>query len=120
MVYISFAEFDDLFGCSELWLPVAYLRSEKCREIDGGISAAFRILIETIFGCPGCLQEAGVMGKTTEGLDYIFFSEFGDIVGDDDMLTKSQDVRGASSLLPCQKCKNTLLTRILFSLIFGV
>ena len=87
-------------------MPVAFLGTKNVKKTKGGFSNCMRLLLRTWFIEP--LQLA-TMGFTIE-LDRptILLARFSRIVADCDAIRAAFSLKGASSTLPCCKCRNVL------------
>jgi len=102
--YWSLLDFGQALRREECWLHMGVLRQSLLNTISGGLSSVTRMLLRA------CLLED--TESLTSGVTlnipapYLFFGSIGVILGDESSLKQTWDLKGASGLRPCIKCKN--------------
>jgi hypothetical protein len=87
------------------WLPIACLRSNKAKDVQGGFSGASRHLMRDWFVQQPRLQEEGLLLPIgPNGRSVLVFIKFGNTLSDEDALKKFWSGKGASGIQPCWKC----------------
>jgi len=107
--YASILEFGtDRLCYTEAWTPVAYAYQTEVKEVRGGISALSRSLLCSLYLGPGGLSTAGVNLPSAFGAMQAIPIEFGALLADEEALTRTWNIMGASGMIPCGiKCSCT-------------
>ena len=69
--YVSLLELRGLLYRTDVWMPIAILRSSIVKRLAGGLSEATRILLRSMFLGPAGLCTAGFCFRTSVGRDVI-------------------------------------------------
>ena len=109
-VYVSVMELGPgLLKHTEMWLPVALVRSDACKIVAGGISACVEALLRRWFlvdkiHSEGILLDLDIPDSRFATLHFKLSS----LVADGDALRAIWNCKGASGKLPCLICKNVV------------
>ena len=106
--YAAFREFGaEALSKTESWMPLALLRTEVLKEVDGGTSAALRALLEHMFLGLAGVGTAGIVLPFNGGEDpQILRIALTNLLGDEDFINQAWSSKGSSGLVICFNCKN--------------
>ena len=108
-IYLSFMQLGRAATNNEHgWMLLAVVRSTEVKKIAGGFSSVFGRVLETATQCfkDGVMLDLG--GDVGAVLCYVTVDR---ILGDESELKHIWDVKGASGLRCCFKCRNVVLSR---------
>jgi hypothetical protein len=114
-VYVTIKELGhQLLKDQSCWFPIAALRTVIAKDVVGGISAVFKVMLRRLFlvekiGSDGICIDLAVPGT---GYVNLYFG-LGNIVADGDALRGIWSSKGASGKLPCLLCKNVVNEQVL-------
>jgi hypothetical protein len=91
------------------WFPLAVFRTTIAKDIEGGMSHVFRVMLTRMFltekiGSDGVCIDLAVPGTRFATL----YFALGNIVADGDALRSIWSSKGAAGKLPCILCKNVV------------
>ena len=94
---------------AEAWIPIAVLRTSVAKRLLGGIAAAVRSLLGSIFFGTEGLLKVGISLRLER--PQLLLATFGNLLGDEAALKQVWSAKGASGLLCCWNCtqKNVVL-----------
>lgn len=105
--YCSFLEFDQALRSELAWLPIAVLRSQRLKDVDGRLATVCKVLMQQCF--------LGSEGLDTEGCTIpfakplLFFAKFHNLLCDESAIAASLGCKGHAGLRPCILCKNCVM-----------
>lgn len=105
--YFTFLQFGECIRSEYAWLPCAELRHTVATLVDGGISAATRMVLRSFF-CDLNNFTTGVV-LPLPAAPTMVFAKLLCLIADESGIKYTWCVKGASGLLPCLKCKNVVL-----------
>ena len=108
--YYTFKDFGQAGLCREdLWFTVCCLRSNKVNQLDGGLSALTKEVVQLFnqFRTGLLLTFPNERGNEREFL----FAQVRCLVGDEGALKSMYSVKGASGTIPCLFCWNIVQAR---------
>ena len=103
--YMSFAEFEAFLLLGEAWLCIGVMRSNEVKAVLGGWSAVTRQLLRHTFLGDEGLATLGFL-VAGAGDPCRLFAKPKYTLADEDAHKKMLDIKGASGLIVCLKCKN--------------
>lgn len=106
--YISFIDFGpSVLQHEAAWIPIAVLRSDVAKKIQGGFSACAAALIKRLFVHDESIRKAGcVIPNLCGESPGIVFGQLGTLLCDEAALKAFWSIKGASGLLCCLVCSN--------------
>lgn len=105
-VYLTIKEFrPEVVKHSDMWVPIACIRSTIVKTIDGGLSACIRTLYRRWLLEEG-LGERGVLLELPGGRVVNIYLAAGPLLADGEALRAVWNGKGAAGKLPCLLCKN--------------
>ena len=105
--YIRFLEFGHIaLRYEESWLPLAVLRTSKCKVIRGGFTRCVRQILHDL----RIAFSVGVLVEL-EGGPRLVFASVTNNLADEAALKRGLDSKGSAGLFPCLVCRNVTLLR---------
>ena len=99
--YITILELRDRLCRTDLWIPIALLRSSIVSRLPGGLSAATRLLLRSMCLGPRAIGNAGLCLRHSDGGHRLIHLRMGRILADEDALSSLWSIKGASGTVPC-------------------
>ena len=88
-------------------MPLALLRTEVIKEVDGGTSAALRALLEHMFLGLASVETTGIVLPFNGGEDpQTLRIALTNLLGDEDFINQAWSSKGPSGLVICFNCKD--------------
>ena len=107
-VYWSLSQFGGMVRREEWWFPLAVVRGDQVKEIEGGLSAVWAKILGIFFG-ERSKYRLTVWNRNGEALR--FEAELAGNVQDEQAEQFISRSKGASGLKPCLKCQNVTSIR---------
>jgi hypothetical protein len=96
------------------WLPLAVIRTVVTKDVAGGISAVFRVMLRRLFLVEKISSDGICIDLAVPGTGYVnLYFGLGNIVADGDALRGIWSAKGSSGKLPCILCKNVVSEQVL-------
>ena len=100
--YVSFLELGYMLAYAEAWLPIALLRSTAARQLTGGLSAASRLLLRSMFVGPLSISTSGITLPVGSGCaPTLVFIRMAAVIADADALHSLWAAKSCSGTVPC-------------------
>ena len=105
----SIAEFGELLGHVEYWMPIGYIQTKQEERLDGKLSTLFSAVLTELFFVGGRNTfDTRVYGPRGETLDLRL--KMHGVIPDESAMQSLKSTKGASGRKPCHKCSNVTLT----------
>lgn len=109
--YWSFTDFSSALSSEDIWLHVCSIRANVARNLEGGWSRLFHLVVMSFFSPPYDVSK-GIM-LDLKGHDPVMIkAKIGQVIGDEAALQGCWSFKGASGTMCCFLCRNITLDRL--------
>jgi hypothetical protein len=108
-IFWSIKEFGPHRLCmEEVWMPLAILRTEIVKKVDGGFGNCMRLMLRHCFvkDCGGDELSTRGVAVVLDDRTALVLIDFGKFIADLAGIQYFWNHKGSSGILPCFKCKN--------------
>ena len=96
-------------SCQQFWFEYGVLRTAVVEKISGGPSHVMRLIMHLFFIGVDNFTTAGVYANCVNGPGETIFARNGGIIADRKAHMETFDLKGASGMVPCNRCANVVM-----------
>ena len=104
-IYVTLADFPRaLRGHREVWIPMAFLRSDIQKHAIGAWTSTYRILLDNMLLGANSIADAGVVFKLRDETSRLVFFTVSGVIGDAPARAEFWGAMGSSGIMSCMNC----------------
>lgn len=109
--YWSLMDFGGAVNAEDCWMHLTTLRASVARELQGGWSQLFKVVLKSFFQHPYDFSKGVMLDILGHGAAFCK-AKVAEVVGDEAALQGCWSFKGASGQMPCFLCRNITLDRL--------
>ena len=104
-IYVTLAAFPRaLRGHREVWIPMAFLRSDAQKHAIGEWTSTYRLLLENMLLGANSIADAGVVFKIRDERPRLVFFTMSGVIGDAPARAEFWGAMGSNAIMSCMNC----------------